>query len=328
MELFLCTLIDWSNGHESSLKRQSRFVIIFLVGITLALLGRRRRLGRISSAFVPGEGDYVAPLGVALLVFVFLALNRDVAGPAFNQGGGDVEFSGDIESQAGAANIGTAEEFVSRMLEMSDLVNGTDIFDPQRQKAKEAFASLLMDGLIPSFLELRQIRESVGRTMPAVDRQQLYEDFARKLWKAYKELTQNAVREIGHDIGFLFLPEDKFLEGVAGLHRANPNLREWFGDLLRRARMNWQNDLADFRNNWVEHQKGDRRKYDKFYTPQYAEFLFESAWRTIADILPPLLELHFPGGIRLVEQNPNYLGDRWENRFRFTLPQFTQPKEN
>lgn len=227
-----------------------------------------------------------------------------------------------------AANIGTAEEFVSRMLELSDLVNGTDIFDPQRQKAKEAFASLLMDGLIPSFLELRQIRESVGRTMPAVDRQQLYEDFARKLWKAYKELTQNAVREIGHDIGFLFLPEDKFLEGVAGLQRANPNLREWFGDLLQRARENWQNDLADFRNNWVEHQKGDRRKYDKFYTPQYAEFLFESAWRTIADILPPLLELHFPGGIRLVEQNPKCLGDRWENRFRFTLPQFTQPKEN
>lgn len=222
------------------------------------------------------------------------------------------------------AEVGASEEFVKHMLEIPPLVDAGDIFEPQRHQAKEAIYVILMDGLIPAFLELRQIREPVGQTMPLMNRRQLYEDFARKLWKAYKQLTQDAAGQIGFNIGFLFDSDKKFRVGLAQFRCTNPGIREWFDNLLESVRQNWQNELADFRNNWIEHQQGDRRRFDKCYTPEYAEYVFESVWRTITYILPALLELHFPFGMRLVEQDPNDPGPRWQQRFRFTQPQFSQ----
>lgn len=220
------------------------------------------------------------------------------------------------------ANVGNEEEFVNCMLEIAKLVDGTDIFDPQRGRVKEAILSIMMDGLIPAFLELRQIRESVSRVMPLMDREQLYEDFARKLWKAYKHHLQTAVNEMGLNIGFLFENDKRFKEGLTAFHATHPDVRPWFENLLESTRNNWQNDLAKFRNSWIEHQTGDRRRYQQFYSPQYAEQLFEKVWRTITDILPALVELHFGDGIRLVEQEANDPGPRWQNRFRFHIPNF------
>jgi len=157
-----------------------------------------------------------------------------------------------------------------------------------------------------------------------MNRQQLYEDFARKLWRAYKELTEKAAREMGFKIGFLFDNGKKFRKGLAEFRRQNPGEREWFEKLLEGARENWQNELAKFRNTWIEHPHGDRPKFAKFYTPEHAEYLFDAVWRTIADILPVLLELHFMHGVRLVEQDPNDPDPRWKQRFQYSHPAFTK----
>jgi len=84
------------------------------------------------------------------------------------------------------ADIGASEEFVQQLLELHAIVDAGTIREPRRQQVKEAIAVILVDGLMPAFLELKEIRASVTQTMPLMNRQQLYEDFARKLWKAYK----------------------------------------------------------------------------------------------------------------------------------------------
>ena len=103
----------------------------------------------------------------------------------------------------------------------------------------------------------------------------------------------------------------------------NPRLRDGFEAFLQKTRDTWQNDLAKFRNTFLEHQNSDRRQFEKFYRHEYAEALFERVWRTIADLLPLLLELHLPEGWTLIEQNPEDKGPRWQQRFRYYNPAFT-----
>jgi hypothetical protein len=112
---------------------------------------------------------------------------------------------------------------------------------------------------MPAFLELRQIRESVSNTtMPVLDRLQLYEDLGRKLWKAYKDLTEKAARAIGFKIGFLYDDEKKFQEGLKEFRDNNPRLREGFEKFLESTRKEWQNDLAKFRN--MEREISERQR--------------------------------------------------------------------
>jgi len=151
----------------------------------------------------------------------------------------------------------------------------------QREDVKHALVSILIDGLMPAFLKLGEIRASVDQAMPLMNREQLYEDFARKSWKAYKELMQVALDLMGHKIGFLFKCEKEFREGLVDLRSRNPELRAGFEKFLEETRDEWQNDLSKFRNTWVEHQRGERKQFQKFYEPRNAELLFDTVWRTI-----------------------------------------------
>jgi hypothetical protein len=49
-------------------------------------------------------------------------------------------------------------------------------------------------------------------------------------------------------------------------------------------------------------------------------------WKTIADLLPPLLELRMWNGVKLVEQRPDDPGPRWPQRFRYEHPFFKDLK--
>ena len=68
--------------------------------------------------------------------------------------------------------------------------------------------------------------------------------------------------------------EKEFRKGLVKLRVDHPTIRDWFEKLLEDARDNWQNDLSRFRNTWVEHQRGERRAFNKFYKPEYAEQVF------------------------------------------------------
>jgi len=218
------------------------------------------------------------------------------------------------------AEVDGNEEFTKQMLELTTVLEAGMILGPQRKEVKHAIVVTLMDGLIPAFLKLEEIRASVGKDLPLMNVEQMYEDFARKLWKSYKELMQVTLDLMGHKIGFLFEKEKEFQEGLVKLRVLNPNLREGFEQFLEETRNGWQKDLRKFRNTWVEHQRGDRKPFQKFYDPKHAEWLFDTVWRTIANILPVFLELHLPHGTRLIEQHPDDPNPRWLNRFRYDVP--------
>jgi hypothetical protein len=224
------------------------------------------------------------------------------------------------------ADVGGDEEFAKGILELTTVLEAGMILGSQRDEVKHAIVSILMDGLMPAFLKLEEIRASAGKALPLMNLEQLYEDFARKLWKAYKELMQVALDLMGHKIGFLFQGKKEFQEGLAELRRLNPSLRTGFEKFLEETRDEWQNELMKFRNTWVEHQRGDRKQFHKFYDPKYSEWLFDTVWHTIADILPVFLELHLAQGTRLVEQHPDDPGPPWERRFRYDHPAFRNVK--
>lgn len=220
------------------------------------------------------------------------------------------------------ADVGTDEVFVRETVELFDLLNGTLIEGEQRRQATDAIGSVLADGLIPTFMELRAIRESRGKDLPLIEQFQLYEDFARKLWKAYKDLTQRAAAAMGFDIGFLFQKETKFEEGLKAFRASYPDAPANLEEYLREVRKHWQNDLAQFRNGLLEHQVGTRQDYMKFYDPNFVENLFTAAARIIADILVMLMNLRLPPRVHIVEHDDKIHGSGWPNRFRFAIEGF------
>jgi hypothetical protein len=223
------------------------------------------------------------------------------------------------------ADVGTSEEFVRQMLELFDVLNATLIVDREREAVHEALGSIQMEGLLPAFLGLKKIRQSAGEEMPVLDRLQLYEDFARKLWKSYKDLTQRTADAMGFKIGFLFQKDVQFEVGLKKFRGSNPSLAPGFEDFLRHTRCTWQKDLASFRNEFLEHQSQDRTPYKKFYAPSTAENLFDVVWRTIVEILAQLLSLRLPPGVTLVDQGSNEPGRQNPNRFAYHLQGFKEP---
>ncbi len=225
------------------------------------------------------------------------------------------------------ADIGADEPFVKGIDELLPIVDAGTIYEPQRKQVKEAITSILVDGLMPAFLELREIRDSVGKDIPLMNRMQPYEDLGRKLWRSYKELMQKAIKLMGFDIGFLFARTDKaFQDGMKKFRAANPRLRDGYEVFLEGNRKGWQHELSKFRNDWIEHPHEDPGKFAGFYHPKAAEDLFDCTWRAVADILPPLLELRLMDGVTLVEQHPGDPNPRWPQRFRYHHPSFANLK--
>jgi hypothetical protein len=71
------------------------------------------------------------------------------------------------------------------------------------------------------------------------ERLQPYEDFARKLWKAYKDLTQRAAEVMGFKIGFLYQNDKDFDKGLQNFMVDWPALQPGVEDFLRAARGEW-----------------------------------------------------------------------------------------
>lgn len=219
------------------------------------------------------------------------------------------------------ANVGMDEPFVKEMLEVIEILQGTLIDGEQREKAKNAIATIMMDGLIPTVMELRAIRAPETSNLPLAERYQPYEDFARKLWKAYKDLTQRAATEMGFKIGFLYQNDAKFEEGLREFRAEWPGLQPGFENFMRQTRSEWQNEFSKFRNGFVEHQEGERMEFRKFYESALVEQLFESAWGTIVDLLVILMSLKLPPRVHIVLNDEKIHGP-WPNRFRWVIEGF------
>ena len=67
-----------------------------------------------------------------------------------------------------------------------ELLEASAVYGNEREAVKDAIKTTLVEGLMRSFEHLRKIRRSVSVRIPELNRLQLYEDFARVLWHAYK----------------------------------------------------------------------------------------------------------------------------------------------
>lgn len=224
------------------------------------------------------------------------------------------------------AEIGWDETFVRNMVELKTILDATLILGKQREDANNAIMTILVDGLMPAFSELKNIRASVGTDLPSMDRRELYNDLFRKLWKSYKDLMQRAAIEIGFNIGFLFKSDKDFAKELKEFETLHPDIRAGFGKYLEQTRDRWQNDLASFRNTFLEHQDASEQKFLRFYDPKYAEEVFNYVWNTIVEVLAALLESKLPSGTKLAlakpETHPN-----WPNRFVFDVPHFRKTQD-
>jgi hypothetical protein len=175
--------------------------------------------------------------------------------------------------------------------EFMELIDASSIYEPQRQELKEAILTILLDGLMPAFEHLKKIRSSIGQDIPVLNRKQLYEDFYGDLWRGYKKHMPKATILLGFDLGFLFQKEASFKKGVAEFNKMHPSFMQVCG-YLRQQRINWQEGLKDFRNE-LEHGNEGQEMFANYYELRQAEFMFDSAWRAMADIFPVFIVSHF-----------------------------------
>jgi hypothetical protein len=216
------------------------------------------------------------------------------------------------------ANVGTDEAFIREMLEVMEILKGTMIEGQRREESTNAIATIMADGLIPTFMEVRSIRESQNQDLPLVEKLQLYEDFARKLWKAYKDLTQRGAKAMGFEIGFLYQEEKGFEDGLKKFRAEWPGLDAGFEKFMRDNRSEWQIELRAFRNGFLEHQQGSREDFRKFYDASFVEGLFNMVWGTIVDLLVILMSLKLPPRAQIVVNDEKVHGP-WPNRFRWVI---------
>jgi hypothetical protein len=216
------------------------------------------------------------------------------------------------------ANVGTSEEFIETFSgEMLELVDGSLIFGDERESVKNAIMTIVVEGLMPAFEHLKKIRASVTTPLPELNRRQLYEDFARGLWHAYKDLFPKATMLLGFDIGFLFKQDAQFENGLTAFLSKHSSLILDVPELLRRQRADWQQGLSSFRNDYLEHRKKDLAEFAAYYEPKTAEMLFDHAWRTMAELFPAFIEARYPPTWSIVEIPMNERDPKHLRRWRF-----------
>ena len=114
---------------------------------------------------------------------------------------------------------------------------------------------------MPAFEHLKRIRTSIASPLPELNRRQLYEDFARGLWHAYKELFPKAVLLAGFEVGFPFKKEADFEKESAKFMDKVPSLILDVPEFVRWQRANWQQGPAGFRNDYLEHRKASSQMW-------------------------------------------------------------------
>jgi len=218
------------------------------------------------------------------------------------------------------STIGTAEPFVHQLInEMPRIVDFGQIMEPQHAAVKEAIGIVAIEGLMPALNSLQKIR-SAQADLPEMDRRQLFDEFGRTLWVAYKGLFPLAVERIGFNIGFLFQNDGNFRKCLDQFQAAHPEpqVPRVFGDYLRQQREGWQNTFSSWRNDCLEHPGlAGCEGFASMYNPAQAEALFEAAWNTIVVTLAVLLQAKMWPGWRLVEIPVATRNSVVPDRFRF-----------
>jgi hypothetical protein len=191
--------------------------------------------------------------------------------------------------------------------EVEHLVGGCIIENQDKEDLKEAINVMLLEGMMRAFAELQTIRANKDKELARLDRDRPYENFARALWHGYRHLFPKVAGRLGYDIRFLFKQDatfdNKLPEFVA--RHGNHLISTDIGGFMKAQRARWQNDLSLFRNDYLEHRQDDvAANVGRFYDPQWAESVFNSVWRTIAELLSMFLESRFTATVSIRRTPP------------------------
>jgi hypothetical protein len=218
------------------------------------------------------------------------------------------------------ANFGTGEPWVARiMLGLQELIYAVPAFAATREtfmnELGEVFESLGM-----AFEELRGLRERATDGAPALDVARSYASLYGYLWQAYKDRFQAAMKALGLDIGFLFQKEATFEKHAAELVATRPELGDLI-DLMRRDRRDFKNELAVYRNDYLEHRvkEPDPKLIAKFHRLDSAENTFENVWQAIEDYVALYVIANLPAGIQVIEIPEEQRDPSRPTRFGFAL---------
>lgn len=217
------------------------------------------------------------------------------------------------------ANFGTGEPWVSRlMIGVRELVFAVPAFGRTRDDFMEEFAQGF-ESLGMAFEEVRDLQRRSAAGAPALDLNRSYANLYGLLWQAYKDRFQKAMKALGVDIGFLFQNNAKFEKGAAALVEGNPKLTDLV-DLMRNDRAEFQQALAAYRNDYLEHRAAQiDPRLGAFHRLDSAETTFRNVWQAIEDYVAITVKAHLPPSLLLDEIPESERDPARQVRFRFVL---------
>lgn len=223
------------------------------------------------------------------------------------------------------SDIGTSNPFVARIsLGLFDILDVTNF--KERKKINDAIFEILLEGLMPAFISLRELRKletqrAKGESVPIITINKSYYNLYNHLWVAYKDRMQRVVKLLGFDVGFLFQKENQFKQGCENFLKQHPNFNQAFTKMLADERKSWQNILSIIRNHYLEHKILDIKQVERFFTIENAKLLFYNCWQAIEEILVILLRTGMPldKGIDIAEIPEKERDPDCPKRFRFVI---------
>lgn len=210
-----------------------------------------------------------------------------------------------------AANFGAEEPFVARVwFTIPDLMEHMELDDIEEAKFK---LYRIIDQLTFARNHLQHIEEEGFSKLPTTEQDCEYNDFYGAVWCAYKDRFQNFMREVGYDVGFMFV-KPKSYENAASNFVAKHPKKKWLADFVRDSRKGWQNALNDYRN--TGQHGGDRRAetFDIENTVT-ARNIFDTVWQNIEDIFVFLAEEKMQDGWIIRELAENQRDEDIPKRF-------------
>ncbi|MGH9573893.1 MAG: hypothetical protein ACRD40_10225 [Candidatus Acidiferrales bacterium] len=160
---------------------------------------------------------------------------------------------------------------------LAEILCGTKL--ENKEAIKGIIGHITMYCLMSAFMSLRDLRKTANDpTIPVLTKMKHFEDMSKSLWAAYKDRTQQAAKLMGYDIGFLFQNDSDFMRCCAGFSKIHPKVNPHMLVRMKFNRINWQNEFARFRNQYLEHQTVTSRQVAAYYSLDRAEMLFANVW--------------------------------------------------
>ncbi|MDQ5932202.1 MAG: hypothetical protein WBK76_05055 [Candidatus Saccharimonadales bacterium] len=196
-----------------------------------------------------------------------------------------------------------------------ELVKYLDADEEVKDKANFA-ADRIKDELETALAHFQTITTDEFTTFNLSRQRAAYESLYSDLWTLYKDRSQQYLKAIGIDIGFMFAEDNKNFNKYTKVFVANHPDNADFVQFAKLQRDSWQNDLSKNRNAHEHH--GDLRKGVKeFDNPADATRLFAQVCWTMETIIANLVSWKLEKLWNVIENNrESTVFDRVE---RFTI---------